>query len=242
MSNHFQIAVPYEASPTEVKRHPKAELILEYFSSFTSKTYFTYTDQRADGAKGINASTVAVLGQTGYGKSSLLNTLVNMPAFESDAVKACTRIAQSADLLIKQDLINEGLSFLDLPGIGESTHAEHLTKKLYHQSLEFVNVILFVLRADKRDHERDLYLWNELIRPTNLPVICVLNAIDKIEPLHRGYQLSSQQKLNLKEKQKAVSQLFGIEMNKIHLVSSTEGWGIDSLWDRIVTLLRVSTS
>lgn len=240
MSTNIQMKIPYEASPAEVINHPMYETLSRDFHRFGPRATFTYCDERHDGAKQIDSTHIAVIGQTGYGKSTLLNRLVHADAFESDAVRACTRGLQSADLLFKTGTMNEGVSFLDLPGIGENTQADQETTTLYEQTLSFAGVILFVLRADKRDHERDLFLWREYIKPSGLPTICVLNAIDKIEPLQRTAGLSAQQKQNLKAKKQSVAELFGMSKSSIYTVSSVEGWGIDTLWNRLIKTMLIS--
>ncbi|MBM4290401.1 MAG: hypothetical protein FJ138_02310 [Deltaproteobacteria bacterium] len=236
--SQFTIQIPYELSPQESLRRPLLAQVARNTSAYGPWHRFTYLSERADGAREVDMLSAVVVGQTGYGKSSLLNALTGAPAFESDAVRACTRTAQSASLMLSKGRVNRALSLLDLPGIGESDAEDAKTLTLYRGALANAGVVLFVLRADKRDHERDLFLWERVIRPTGLRVVWALNACDKVEPLsRRGGGLTPAQDVNVTRKVEAVSALFGCTPGSVVRVSATEGWGVEPLWCQLLAHL-----
>jgi uncharacterized protein len=233
--SQFTIQIPYELSPQEALRRPLLAQVARNTSAYSPWRRFTYIGERADGAREVDMLSVVVVGQTGYGKSSLLNALAGAPAFESDAVRACTRTAQSASLMLSKGRVNRALSLLDLPGIGESDAEDAKTLTLYRGALANAGVVLFVLRADKRDHERDLFLWERFIRPSGLPVVWALNACDKVEPLsRRGTGLTPAQEVSVTRKVESLGALFGVSPSSIVRVSATEGWGVEPLWGELM--------
>ena len=73
---------------------------------------------------------VSVMGQSGVGKSSLLNTLFGTQ-LATDAVRPCTNEPQH---VVSQVLGGKTLWYYDLPGIGE-TGKEEAFLSLYRETL-----------------------------------------------------------------------------------------------------------
>jgi len=89
---------------------------------------------------------VSIVGQTGVGKSSLLNALFGTN-LKTDPVKPCTKEIEDIPIEIKQ---GSTLYFYDLPGIGESEEADEGYLKRYREHLQSSDVILWAIHADNR--------------------------------------------------------------------------------------------
>lgn len=90
--------------------------------------------------------TAAIFGQTGCGKSSLVNAIFNTN-FEVDDVRPCTKEPQAHE---GYDSKGNQIVFWDLPGIGESAGADEAYLDLYAHYATTCDVILWAFQADTR--------------------------------------------------------------------------------------------
>lgn len=95
---------------------------------------------------------VAVMGQTGVGKSSLLNACFGTD-LKTDPVRPCTREV-SEPVKVRNEQGHE-LWFYDLPGVGESEHADAGYLDMYLHKLVEADVVLWLIHADSRSVEFD---------------------------------------------------------------------------------------
>ncbi|MDJ0737579.1 MAG: 50S ribosome-binding GTPase [Nostocaceae cyanobacterium] len=110
--------------------------------------------------KAANAPfSVAVVGQTGVGKSSLINSLFNTD-LKTDAVKPCTMAIERVSF--KGEKGGE-LWFYDLPGIGESASADARYMEDYKQKLLEADVVLWCIHTDNRSVTFDSTALNKLL-------------------------------------------------------------------------------
>lgn len=181
---------------------------------------------------------VVVVGQTGYGKSALLRALTGYP-YQSSHVAACTRYAESVEFTLSEGQCDATLAFIDLPGVGESPEADARSYELYREVLSTATVILFVLRADKRDHSVDLCLFKRLRLISSAELLFVITAVDKIEPLNRtpGPMLTSAQEQNLKHKILSIADMFQVGISSVRCVSVEFQQGIVGLMKVITQLI-----
>jgi len=186
-------------------------------------TDWNYTTSHRLGYEKRKAINVIFIGQTGYGKSSLINKVIKQDIFETSDYQSCTKILQSADYFLSHNKENEKLSyvlsFVDLPGIGESDKADENYLQWYQDYIKKAAVIVYLFRADKRDHTQDEFFFNNVFdNSMSERLICVVSQADKIEPLSRSTELSSEQKNNLEIKKSEIRNKSFLDFNDLSIV------------------------
>lgn len=102
---------------------------------------------------------VSIMGQTGVGKTSLLNALFNTK-LKVDAVRPTTKVMQRVEV---KSAKGHKIIFCDMPGIGESEHADSLYLTAYRQQLLESNVVLWAIHADNRSTAFDVQAIERLL-------------------------------------------------------------------------------
>lgn len=183
---------------------------------------------------------VAVLGKSGYGKSSLVNALVGGDFLRTSDVAACTRTAQCVDYRIRT---GNHLSFADLPGLGESAARDEEYLPLYGRMLAKTDLTLYVLRADSRDLTIDERAFARLFPSASqrARMILVLIACDKAAPLQRSGGLPSAAQLRTIEARLSELRRLFPDVADIVPISARSGWNLDHLAEVLVgqLLLRL---
>ena len=119
---------------------------------------------------------VSIVGRPNTGKSTLINTIINSHIAIVSNVAGTTRNSIQGVYHDKDTQI----VFVYTPGIHKSLDrlGKHLNKQAY-ESLEDIDAILFVVDAASGLGSGDKFII-EALRHTTVPVILVLNKIDKL--------------------------------------------------------------
>lgn len=204
-----------------------------------------YSSSHRLGYEKVKRLNVIFIGQTGYGKSSLINKIINNDIFETSDYQSCTKVLQSADYFLhhnkKHEKLAYVLSFVDLPGIGENDKADERYLQWYQDYIKEAAVIVYLFRADKRDHTQDEFFFNNVFdKDVSKRLVCVVSQADKVEPLSRGYELSNEQKRNLEIKKSEIKNKSFLNFSDISVihVSSHLNININGLENEIIKKLN----
>ncbi len=204
-----------------------------------------YTNTHKLGYESIKALKIIFIGQTGYGKSSLINKLIKKDVFETSNHESCTKTLQSAVFFLHHKMKHENLayhlSFVDLPGIGENDKSDKQYLQWYQNYIEEAAVILYLFRADKRDHTQDEFFFNHVFNKNKgKQLICVISQADKIEPLNRDLKLSNNQKKNLLKKANDIKRQPFLTFDDVDIIhiSSHLDINIKELENKIINELK----
>lgn len=133
---------------------------------------------------------IAVFGMVGRGKSSLLNALLGDQVFETGPIHGVTRVCQSANWNITQEMVegsdrpllrvvlpsigNSHIELIDTPGIDEvdGEAREALARQIAKQA----DLILFLVAGDMTKVE---YQALSELREASKPILLVFNKIDQ---------------------------------------------------------------
>lgn len=179
------------------------------------------------------------IGQTGYGKSTLLNAILGEYVFKTDDVESCTKELQNAFFWCDSKR-NTYLSLKDFPGIGESEIADAKYMEWYKEMLIKSSCIVYVLNADKRSHTPDFKVFKELFEGNAMKnrVVIALTCADKVGN-NRSEGITTEQLEILSRKVDEIKILFG-DLPIIPCSGKT-GWNVDKLVDAMVKMLKKDT-
>jgi uncharacterized protein len=193
----------------------------------------------------INYSpTMGLMGKTGAGKSSLINALFQSSLSPVNDVSGCTRQAQRFSMTMN----NHTLTFIDLPGVGESLDRDREYHQLYRNLLPELDLIIWVLKADDRAWSSDEQSYRFLTEQCDYHpnrFLFVLNQADKIEPCRQwdehNHQPSLEQVANLELKQQAVIAAFKPH-HPVMTVSAVENYQLTELAEQLIQALPAQAS
>lgn len=131
----------------------------------------------------LNDYKIAFMGQTGRGKSTIMNALFGTE-FKIDSVKECTTCINSSTFYNRDPTIPyEAYTIMDTPGIGASTDKDECYTPYYRHVLETANCIVWVTNMIRRDRlDQEFFVkYKEFLRTDTRYIICI-NQIDILSP------------------------------------------------------------
>ena len=137
--------------------------------------------------KDFKSGFVAVIGRPNVGKSTLLNTIIGQK------IVIATDKAQTTRKRIKGIFTNEEgqIVFIDTPGIHKPV--DKLGEFLMDEakcSIPDADLILFIVDVSEPAGAGDKWIVENLLKKTNIPVIIVLNKVDKLkDPIKKEQNL-----------------------------------------------------
>ena len=187
---------------------------------------------------------IGLMGKTGSGKSSLVNALFESSLSPVSNISGCTRQAQRFSMTMN----NHTLTFVDLPGVGESLERDKEYYQLYRNLLPELDLIIWVLKADDRAWSSDEQCYRFLTEQCGYQpsrFLFVLNQADKIEPCRQWdelcHQPSPEQAANLELKQQAVITAFKPH-HPVITVSAVENYQLTELAEQLIQALPAKAS
>lgn len=168
---------------------------------------------------------IAFAGRSNVGKSSMINTLIQ----RRDMVKTSSK--PGCTQLINFFLINESLSFVDLPGYGYAKVSKKI-RATWQPMVEnylagrpnLLGLILILdIRRDPREEELSLARW---LVSHNLPYLVVLTKADKLSK-------TQQQKRVV-----AICSRMDRDRDKVIVFSAKTRLGRDTILDEITSLVE----
>ncbi|MCK5836201.1 MAG: YihA family ribosome biogenesis GTP-binding protein [Desulfobacula sp.] len=168
---------------------------------------------------------IAFAGRSNVGKSSLINTLIQ----RKDMVKTSSK--PGCTQLINFFLVNEDLSFVDLPGYGYAkvskkirSQWQPMVERYLSERKSLMGLILLIdIRRDPKKEEFDLIKWLE---SNEKPYLIVLTKADKLSKTNQAKRLT------------AICSLLNREKQGVILFSSKTRQGSETILDEINHLVN----
>jgi len=205
--------------------------------------------------------TIVVFGDSGVGKSSLINSLFGVNVCQTSDVKEGTKEPQKVE--------SDEITIIDFPGIGHEGESQEKYIRMYLEWLkkENIDLILWVIKADDRSYINSQTFYNQLVSEFGeIPVLFVISQIDKLHPVHGfsrindpdklelideaesqeekqrifeeySFKLSDKQNENLKIKIDDIAEKFKVDKNRIIPVSANYNINIEYLAEKIIDVL-----
>ena len=168
---------------------------------------------------------IAFAGRSNVGKSSLINTLIQRKGLvKTSSRPGCTQ-------LINFFLVNETLSFVDLPGYGYAKVSKKIRAQWQPMMDRYLStresllglILLIDIRRDPRKEEFEMAEWLEA---RDIPYLVVLTKADKLSRTKQAKRLN------------AICARLNRDKNGVILFSAKTRQGREIIWDEINNLIN----
>lgn len=183
--------------------------------------------------------TIGLMGKTGVGKSSLCNALFQTNVSPVSDIHSGTHEAKHFEM----HLGTRTLTFVDLPGVGESIASNDAYHSQYQQLLPKLDLIIWVLRADERAWISDELTYQFLTEQCGYDktrFLFVLNQADKIEPCREWdleqHSPSDKQYQHLQQKVDRVQRTF-LPVHPVIAISAKESYQLAQFVEILIAAL-----
>ncbi len=132
-----------------------------------------------------NPPRIALIGETGVGKTTTINALFNQ-GLEISHTVPCTTKPEEFEVQAEEYIGSEGLiKIIDMPGLGEDLETDEKHKKAYFDVLPTCDVAVWILKADVRTMTQiQVYLKDVVGKAMGGydRIVIGLNQVDVIQP------------------------------------------------------------
>ncbi|MDP8034359.1 50S ribosome-binding GTPase [Pasteurella atlantica] len=185
--------------------------------------------------------TIGIMGKSGAGKSSLINSIVGQKICETSGAAGCTR--EDKEIIVPVG--NRELKFVDFPGVAENNHRNSEYTQMYADRLKDLDIILWVIKVDDRANVNDEQFYNWLTKYYKKEqILFVLSQVDKAEPSrgwnYDAYQPSEQQLKIIDENKRRIEIDFDVSPNLVipvacdYYENKFDRYNIETLISRII--------
>lgn len=124
---------------------------------------------------------ICFLGNTGYGKSSLINSLFGT-AFSTDPIFSCTKELYSVTILNDTVSQYDAITIYDTPGIGEFSSNEPY-QRFYDYAVSIADCVVLVVTLARTDSasQKLLLSLRSFLKSEDVKFVIALNHIDSGE-------------------------------------------------------------
>jgi small GTP-binding protein len=183
--------------------------------------------------------TIGLIGVSGVGKSSTINTLFKTQLATSDTV-ACTKVFTQVDLSLEflrgqMQEMPVSLRVFDAPGLGEDIAKDPEYLEQYELYLDKCDVVLWVMSARNRAVALDQQYLEKLARFQEKMVFGV-NQVDIVEPINwrEGFNIPSREqeeniKIILNDRTEKIKKVVGRDIRLI-CYSAKRGYRLEPLF------------
>lgn len=194
-----------------------------------------------------NPITIAIIGKTGTGKTSTINSLFGTE-WPISHFQACTKIEQAITLSVpspKGYRKDNVLKIYDMPGLGEDIEADKKHWDTHRKVLGVCDVIVWLIKADSFDFAEDqealqkITVFNaDLIER----IVIGLNQVDLLNPFNWLKEInlpSDEQVDNIKSKLKYVQSMLlsvctGLTAGRIIPYSALKRYQLNRLFEGMI--------
>lgn len=126
---------------------------------------------------------IAFMGQTGRGKSTLINALFGTQYITNSVVECTTYINSATFINVDKKIPYEAITIMDTPGIGASLKKDKLYKPYYLHILDVVDCIVWLTNMERTDYADQTFFleYKKEFKEGTRFIVCV-NHIDKFTP------------------------------------------------------------
>ena len=184
---------------------------------------------------------VGIFGETGTGKSTLCNSLLESEVMRVSDIVPVTRGIQSSTLLSNHEY---AIELQDFPGIGESIEGDKKFESIYEKAFDEMDIIVWILRADVRNYslsQKYLDKALELSINKNKEFFVALSMVDRLGvPDDWDEENCSPRRvllITIERKIMYISGVLGIPPEKIQPLSGLKGYNVSILRSDILEFI-----